>query len=396
MSHSIFSASASERWANCPGSIPMSRGLANTESDAAREGTAGHELGDRCLIDGTDPVQYVGTEVLGIEITDELANAVQEYVDYVRSIPGTRLSEQRVNYAEVLAVPDEEGFGTTDAIVLDQQTVHIIDAKFGRKYVDARNNKQMTLYAAGVVYALQSVGEVVDKVVLHIMQPRVSSTPSPFEMSMKELADAVFELRQAAQLVQEADLLFTSPADVKWTDKYLVAGETQCQWCPAASFCPKLLNGIIEVHHDTSEFDILNTLEEMSAERLAELHSKVPLAELWVKAIEHETFKRLTRGDKIPGLKLVLGREGNRKWADPAAAEAAFQNYPPEKVYEPATLKSPSQIEKTLGKKLKPIVDSLCVRNPARPTITVDTDPRQLWVDTPSLEGFENEDEAMV
>lgn len=390
MAHSIFSASGSTRWAVCHGAIAMCRGLPNTESAAALEGTAGHELSDNCLVNGTDPVQYVGTVVLGVEITEDLANAAQEYVDYVRSIRGTRMSEQRINYAEVLEVPDDEGFGTTDVVIIDGTTVNIIDAKFGRKYVDARNNKQLTLYAGGVVFALEAIGETVEKIVLHIVQPRVSSNPFPFEMSRAELHEALLLLRDAAAIVQEADLLFSGINNTAWVDKYLVAGEKQCEYCPAASFCPKLMNGMIEMHHDISEFDIVNQLEEMSAERLAELYGKVPLAELWIKAIEHETHKRLTRGDALPGYKMVLGREGNRKWADAAVAEQALTVYGPDKIYNPAELKSPSQIEKTLGKKLKSVVDGLCVRNPAKPTITVFDDPRQLWVDTPSLEGFED------
>lgn len=94
MKHSLFNASGAERWANCPGSLALSKDAPRSTNPAAREGTAGHLLAEQCLKDGTDPVQYEGIviEVEGhdIEVTDELALAVQCYVDYVRGITGIR------------------------------------------------------------------------------------------------------------------------------------------------------------------------------------------------------------------------------------------------------------------------------------------------------------------
>ena len=42
--HSLLSASASHRWLHCPPSARLAENFPNTESEAAKEGTAAHEL----------------------------------------------------------------------------------------------------------------------------------------------------------------------------------------------------------------------------------------------------------------------------------------------------------------------------------------------------------------
>jgi hypothetical protein len=390
--HAVFSASGAERWANCPGSIVLSRGIANTDSLAAREGTAGHELGDRCLKDGTDPVEHVGEIVLGIEITDELASAVQDYVDYVRTIPGARLYEQRVNYAVLLGVDDEEGFGTLDSAIMDDTVLHIIDAKFGRKYVDPILNKQMMLYGAALVFALEAVGETVTEIQLHVVQPRVVAKPAPCFLTREQLAEQVEYLRAAAQGVIEADAAFTSIEDKAWCKRYLHPGETQCQYCPAAPFCPALRNMVSPLAAQASEFEIVTMAESFDPAELARRLSLVPLAEIWIKAIRHESFSRLSKGAPVPGYKLVTGREGNRKWSNAeaiAAAAAAFADLPKEVTHKPAELKSPAQLEKALPKARREEIMPFISRAPARPTLAEASDPRAPWVNTAGTDEFD-------
>jgi hypothetical protein len=387
--HSIFSASAAERWANCPGAIVLSRGIANSSSDASREGTAGHELGDRCLKAGTDPTQAIGETILGILITDELADAVQDYVDYVRTIPGTRLYEQQVNYAELLGVDDAEGFGTLDCAIIDGTVVHIIDAKFGRSYVDPSLNKQLMLYAAAIVRALEAVGETVTEVALHISQPRIVAKPIPFYLSRDALAEQVEYLRAAAQGVIEAEAAFTTPENKAWVKKYLHPGEQQCKYCPAAPFCPALRNAVSPLAAQASEFEVVTLAESFDPSELAKRLALVPLAEIWIKAIRHESFSRLAKGSSVPGYKLVTGREGNRKWSDVATVEAAFADLPKELTHKPAELKSPAQLEKAVPKPRRAVLSELTIRAPAKPTLATSDDPRTPWVNTAGIDEFE-------
>ena len=63
--HARFAPSASGRWLNCPGSIPLSEQLlsdgkipADTSGDAAKRGTAMHDASENHLLAGTDPRNY--------------------------------------------------------------------------------------------------------------------------------------------------------------------------------------------------------------------------------------------------------------------------------------------------------------------------------------------------
>lgn len=411
MQHSVFSASSAERWGNCPGSIPYSAGIPRSSSGAADEGTAGHMLADDCLKQGTEPQDYVGefydVDGTAIEITDDLADAVQLYVDYVRGISGVRLTEVRVYYAQLLGVDTEEGFGTTDTLIVAGRVLHVIDAKFGRRYVDPIKNKQMILYAAGALDALEAVGEAdqIEEIQLHVVQPRVSTKPIPYVMPVAELREHVKDLRERAQRVVAAQFTF-QPGDTKWQNEYLIPGEYQCQWCPAAATCPALRSRATSTT-PIDEFELVNTLEALPASTVAENMALVPLLQIWIKAVEHEGFRRLTRGDQVPGFKLVLGREGNRKWSNVDDARNVLENdliaagSTPEDISEilftePKLLTAP-QLEKALkkgkfkdasGTPLHEKIADLVVRAPARPTVTTDDDPREKWTEAAGADEF--------
>ena len=390
MKHSIFSASGAERWANCPGSIAFCEGIKSTDSDASREGTAGHALADHCLRHDTWPGDYVGHVFEKYEITDDLAEAVSDYVEYVRGISGIRLSEVRVYYANLLGVDDDEAFGTSDALIVAGHILHVIDAKFGRRFVDPKKNKQMMLYAAGALEALKAVGEADDitEIQLHIMQPRVTSKPLPYIMSRADLDLELEWLAERAALVIEAQFNYL-PASPLWQEKYPIPGEYQCQWCPAAAACPSLRTRAKSVT-PMDEFELVNSLEALPSSTVAENMALVPLLELWIKAVEHEGFRRLTRGDVVPGYKLVTGREGNRKWQNEDVVLEAFSELDTAVLFKEPVLKTPPQLEKALGKK-NPLVEkiaTLTVRSPARPTVTTADDPRPKWVEAAGSDEF--------
>ena len=84
--HAKLSASGSERWLNCPGSVKAEEGYASTSSPFAQEGTLAHELAEVCLREGTDPTKLIGTELSSKVITEEMAYYVREYQDYVESL----------------------------------------------------------------------------------------------------------------------------------------------------------------------------------------------------------------------------------------------------------------------------------------------------------------------
>ena len=97
--HSRLGASKAERWMNCPGSVRMSEGMPDGQTIYAAEGTVGHEVAARALASNRDADYWVGqkfqTGDYVIEIDEALAEAIQEYLDYVRE-------RQKILAAELL------------------------------------------------------------------------------------------------------------------------------------------------------------------------------------------------------------------------------------------------------------------------------------------------------
>lgn len=401
MKHALYSASASERWLNCPGSIALSFDTPSSTNEAAAEGTLCHHISEiilRDLSDTQDAYDYVGNvyhaddngQVTAREsaarwtftFDDEKAEACNKYIEYVRGISGTRFTEVRSNYSHLLGLEDGEGFGTSDTVVHDEaeELVWVVDAKFGRRYVNPRKNKQLMLYAAGVVDTLRALDYSIKRIRLVIVQPRVTETPQFYEMTADELDEALDSFRGAVARSQAA-LISYNPAEPLSIIRYLNPGESQCQWCPAKAGCPALKR----LAQDTGVPEAVSGLSQatLSAEM-----ERLPLLEQYIAAVRTEVQRRLTLGEPVSGWKMVLGREGNRKWADEEAALKAVLAATADADLtaddfktEPKLLSAP-QIEKLLKKhKVKLDLEPLVVRNPARPTLTTFDDPRPAWVE---------------
>jgi len=357
----------------------MTQGLPDTTSEAAATGTLAHALADECLRTGVSAWSI--TELDGKAIDEDMQGAVQSYVDLVNGRGGQVLSEVKVNYKDILGVPEADGFGTSDAVVLQPDgTVEVWDLKFGHRWVDAINNPQLLLYAAGVVSSLELVGEEVKTILIGICQPNLSENPSVQTLTREELSHKEAEFRQAVERVKEAEAGKLGPASKKWRNVYLNPGESQCKWCKAAPTCQALaeaVDHVVEAAKD-DEFEVVTAPALIDDSKLAEAYAKLGMLELFIKAVEGECQRRAFAGAPVPGTKLVMGREGNRKWADEKdAGNALVAVLGAENVYT-NTLVSPATAEKEIKKRkiafdLKPLI----VRSAAKQTLAPVGDPRE-------------------
>ena len=160
--HSEFGPSGSGRWMNCPASVQMIRqlNLPRTSNKYADYGSCAHELGAMMLIDPTVTAEsQLGKMLFGnVKVDQEMVRGVIEYVDYVMGYETTtsKLSVENRVSLEHLA-PGQ--FGTTDAVIVDINIVHVMDLKFGRGLVEVEHNSQLELYAIGTIIDLAKRGK---------------------------------------------------------------------------------------------------------------------------------------------------------------------------------------------------------------------------------------------
>ena len=125
--HAVLSASASHRWIHCPPSVKLGETFPDTKSEYAAEGTDAHALAEhkvkKLLKQKTrDPRKKLKF------LTEEMEVATDAYAGYVLEFVSDNadvLIEQKLDFSDYVA----GGFGTGDAVIISDGTMHIIDLK---------------------------------------------------------------------------------------------------------------------------------------------------------------------------------------------------------------------------------------------------------------------------
>lgn len=352
--HCELSPSSAHRWMACPGSVALSRQVPKRSSSYADEGTAAHELAEHCLRHKVEAASRVGEEWVDSEgechqITPEMAEAVQMYVDAVRAIITHPLCvwyaiEQPINLEPMK--PPVAMHGTSDFTAICGGTLEVIDYKHGQGVaVEVENNAQLRYYALGAYLSLpQEQAARVRDVKITIVQPRAYHPAGAIRTESIPLAELVDFAQDLFDLAEKA--LDLNPG--------LVPGD-HCKFCPAKGLCPARTEQALAIAQ--TEFQVISTTdlapnppkpELLTLAQLADFVPKFDAVEDWMTAVRKEAFQRLQGGEVIPGLKLVQKR-GTRQWKDTQELEKwALANGT--KVYE-ENLMSPAGLEKLVGKK---------------------------------------------
>ena len=357
--HAKLSASGSSRWLNCPGSVKAEEGFTDNGSAFAFEGICAHELAELALTNNQHCSELVGKQLIENNqhtVDQAMADYVQIYVDYVRQFSGHHLYEVQVDFSDW--VP--EGFGTSDALIVADNVLHVIDLKYGKGVkVDAANNTQGMLYALG---AIADYGDLFafDKIQITIVQPRLDHIDE-WEITLPDL------LKWGEWVRQRAELALSDDAERS-------PGEKQCQWCKAKAVCPKLKSYTEKLI--LSDFD---DLELTSPERLtdAQLREALENKKLicgWLDAVESYVTNKLEAGEHFDGFKLVAGRS-LRQWINEDAAAEVLQVELEDKAFTKKLI-SPAQAEKALGKKRADVLTDLICKPEGKPTLAPESDPR--------------------
>ena len=332
--HALLSASSASRWLACPPSAVAAEAYPKQDTDYTREGTLAHEVAE--LVAQTAPCIeciHVGSGMFNPDgATQEMYDCAIGYRDYINELKHTDdavvLLEQRVDFSPW--VPD--GFGTCDCIILQGETMDVIDYKFGKGVaVDADHNPQMMLYALG---ALNDYGLAYDvqNIRMHIYQPRINNI-STFEIGVPDLMNWAFNtVKPTAALAAKG----------KGEHK---PGE-HCRFCPHAGKCRTLTQVC-------TEYVGKMRIECLAPWEVADVLAMESTISLWLKRVKEQALTTMLDGGEIPGYKVVAGR-GSRSWADEieVAKELEKQGISRDQYTETKIL-SVAQMEKALGGKKK-------------------------------------------
>lgn len=358
--HALLSASSAHRWLACPASAVAAEKYPNVETDFTREGTLAHEVAE-WVASGRSKNGGALEKGQDDGVTAEMLECAQSYRDYIQEQCHTNnpviLLEQRVDFSPW--VP--EGFGTCDCIIIEGDTLTIVDYKYGQGVqVSAVDNPQMKLYALG---ALNDFGFAydVEKVKMHIFQPRIDNISSD-ELTVADL------LTWAEKMVKP-----TAEKAAKGKGGYN-PGE-HCRFCPHAGRC-RALTKICTEYVDTHQLRV--SVPVLAPHEIADVLRMEPLISLWLKRVKDQALTAMLNGDTVPGYKIVEGKQGNRKWTDEIKVAEALKaaGYALEDITE-TKLYSPAGMDKAIGKKrAAEILEGLIDRAPGAPTIAPETDKR--------------------
>jgi len=355
--HALLSPSSSERWISCPPSVRMSEDIEEKPSEYAAEGTAAHSL-----------CEYKLHELLGYEQLDirenldyynkEMEDCTEEYRNYINELltvhDGRKplmFVEQRVDFSRFV----KEGFGTSDCIIIDNDTIYVVDFKYGTGVkVDALNNTQMMIYAIGALEMFDGIFDI-NHVVMTIFQPRLNNI-SIFEMTKGELYNWAFTVLKPA-----ADMAYQGAGEFQ-------CGE-HCRFCKAKSNCRARAEYNLKLAQ--YDFKMPVTLEDIEIESLL---GKLDMLIDWAEDIKTYALDQAVQGKKWRGYKIVEGRS-NRKYTD----EKAVADMVTKAGYDPYEKKvlGITAMSKLLGKKkFEELLSGLITKPQGKPTLVSESDAR--------------------
>ena len=357
--HAILSASSSHRWLHCLPSARLELEFENTSGEAAKAGTAAHELSEHKLkkalhIRSKRPVSEYDSDEME-ECTDDYVAFIMEQVELARKSctdPIVHI-EQRLDFS--CYVPD--GFGTGDCVIISDDKLHIVDFKYGiGVLVDAENNPQMKLYALGALEIYDSLYDI-KEVSMTIFQPRRENV-STWTVPVEELkAWAEEDLKpKAAKAYQGEGEYIPGP----W-----------CTFCRASIRCRARADEKLKLAQ--KEFKMPPLLTDSEIEEILMI---IPDLTKWAGEITaYATDAAVNHGKEWSGFKVVEGRSVRKyKDEDTVAQKAVESGY--KDIYRKSLIPL-TEMQKLMGKtKFEEILGGLIVKPPGKPTLVPKTDKR--------------------
>ena len=336
--HAVLSASSSHRWLECPPSALLCSAAGDTPSEFAMQGTDAHSLCEHKLKtalgqQSKDPIENLTffdeemadcSDMYAQYVMEQLAAAKQKCKDPIVLI------EQRLDFSNW--VP--QGFGTGDCVIVADETLTVIDFKYGVGIlVEAEKNPQMMCYALGALQLFDSIYDI-DSVTMTIFQPRRDSV-STYTISKEEL--------------------------LKWADEVLA---------PTAQLAAKG-EGEYNLELARYDFEMPSTLEDDEIEAIL---AKADVLVSWAGDVKEYALQQAVSGKQWKDWKIVEGRS-NRKYVNETAVADTVKDagYDP---FEHRVL-GITAMTKLLGKtKFEELLSGFIEKPQGKPTLVPMSDKR--------------------
>ena len=375
--HALLSASSSDRWLHCPPSARLCETYEDKGSDYAAEGTDAHAL-----------CEYKLRKALGMEATDptkslDWYNAKMEdcatgYASFIMELledakqtcsDPVVLIEQRVDFSRWV----EQGFGTSDAILISDGTMHVIDYKHGLGIlVSAEDNPQMKCYALGALAIYDSLYDI-KEISMSIFQPRRENM-STWTIPVDELKTWAEEV-----LKPKAEMAMNGEGEY-------CPGEW-CTFCRAAVRCRARAEEKLKLAQEEFKRPPLLTDEEIE-----EILKVIPDLTKWANEImAYATESAVNHGKQWNGFKVVEGRSV-RKYTDEDAVAKAAKEAGYKDIYRQSLI-TLTEMQRLMGKAtFEKVLGDLIYKPPGKPTLVPNSDKREAMNISDAKNEFKMED----
>lgn len=363
--HAPLSASSSHRWLVCTPSMRLEQTIADddTTSKYAVEGTLAHSICE-WKVQHDVLKRKMGRRRKPEALDDEMERCTEAYKDFVEeewnalkidTQDAILLVEQELRFDNY--VP--EGFGTSDAVLMSDKILEVIDFKYGKGVpVSAEENPQLRLYALGAYLSLGFLYDV-DEVKTVIFQPRLDSITT--------------ETIKVEDLLDWAETYVKPRAKMAYEGKGEYKVGEHCRFCKAAAICRARAEEAFKIiDHDKTDPPLL------SPDEIPDILDKIPTAEAWIDAVKaYARAQAVNEGVKWRGYKLVEARTQRRITDQIAATNALLaDDYDLEDVTN-TKLKGLTELQKLLGKKkFEEILGAFIEKPKGEPTLVPESDKR--------------------
>ena len=357
--HALLSASASHRWIHCPPSIRLGERYENRGSEYAAEGTEAHLL-----------CEYRLKQLLGIEMEDpvpglqyyskEMEANAEGYAQYVIEVLEQAMEtcadpiiliEQQVNYEHWV----RDGFGTADALIVADGTLHVIDYKNGKGVlVECEDNSQMKCYGLGALDLFDGIYDI-RQVAMTIYQPNRDNIST--SVLLKE------------DLLEWAETVLAPAAALAFEGKGEYACGDWCQFCPVKHICRARADYAMEL----AKYDFADP-EVLEDEDIVDVLARADQLVSWASDVKEYALQQALSGKKYSGWKVCEGKS-NRKYTDAEKVAQTVQaaGFDP---YEKKLLGITSMTQVLGRKKFNELLGDLVWKPQGKPTLVPESDKR--------------------